>query len=195
MITTIKEFLFDLATIAYDNGDYRMVQNAFRDKEINGFVEIFLAGTEIVMDGKEGKPLILKGIANDDKGTTGAEEIELCGYQLFDYSDTDGNWYVISFLNKEKVEEYLLSEAGYLNFYSTQMFVFLDGKVQYFEIMFDGDGGTTIPIDKDQIDMPLDISAMAGRIWVRWIAPEELAPLTDEDVAAFLKSLQEKETE
>lgn len=192
MIKTLEQFFFDLASVSYDNGDYRVVQNAFRDKEIKGFVETFMAGTEIVMNGKDGKPLMMKGLAKDDKGATGAEEIELSGYQLYDYSDTDGNWYVVSFPNKEKLEEYLLGEGGYLNFYSTQMFVFLDGVVQYFEIMFNGEDGAVIAIDKDQIDTPLDIAAMKDKIWVRWIASEELEPLTDEQVAAYLKSLEEE---
>ncbi len=193
MIKTLEQFFFDLASVSYDNGDYRTVQNGFRDKEIKGFVETFMAGTEIIMDGKNGKPLMMKGLAEDNKGATGTEEIELSGYQLYDYSDTDGNWYVVSFSNQEKLEEYLLGEGGYLNYYSTQMFVFLEGELQYFEIMFNGDNGAVIPIDKDQFDTPLDISAMSGKIWVKWLSSDEVEPLTDEQVAAYLKSLEENE--
>ena len=87
------------------------------------------------------------------------------------------------------MEKHLLSEAGYLNFYSTQMFVFEDGVHKPFEIMFNGDNDTVIGIDKDQFDVPLDIERMQDRIWVRWRDPEELRDLTDEDVEAYKRSI------
>ena len=39
------------------------------------------------------------------------------------------------------------------------------------------------------IDTPLDIAAMQGRIWVRWMDPKELEPLTDEEVAEYRRSI------
>lgn len=189
MIKTLKDFLYELGSLSYDNGDFAIVKDKLKEKEVDSFVECFLPGTEILSDGKNGKPLALKGAANANKGVTGNEELEFTGYQLYDFSDSDGNWYVVTFPSLEKLEAYLLSEAGYLNFYSTQMFVFENGVEKPFEIMFNGDNDTVVGIDKDSMDAPLDIPALQGRIWVRWRDPEELKPLTDADVEAYKKSI------
>ena len=77
---------------------------------------------------------------------------------------------VVTFPNLEALEKHLLSEAGALNVYSSDMLVFEDGVFKPFEIMFNGDNDTVIPIDKDNFDTPLDIKAMQDRIWVRWMA-------------------------
>lgn len=58
-----------------------------------------------------------------------------------------------------------------------------------FEIMFNGDNDTVIPIDKDNFDTPPGYQAMQDRIWVRWMDPKELEPLTDEEVAEYRKSI------
>ncbi len=189
MVKTLKDFFYELGGLSYDNGDYAIVKTKVKEKEVKGFVDCFLPGTEILSDGKNGKPLTLKGAANTDKGATGEEELEFTGLQLYDYSDSDGNWYLITFPSIEKLEEYLLSEAGYLNFFSTQMFVFENGVEKPFEIMFNGDNDTVVGIDKDSMDAPLDIPSMKGRIWVRWRNPNELKPLTDADIAAYKKSI------
>ena len=96
---------------------------------------------------------------------------------------------VVTFPDLETLEKHLLSEAGYLNFYSTQMFVFEDGVHKPFEIMFNGDNDTVIGIDKDQFDVPLEIARMQDRIWVRWRDPEELRDITDADVEAYKRSI------
>ncbi|KXL53255.1 hypothetical protein CLNEO_12260 [Anaerotignum neopropionicum] len=189
MIKTLKEFLNEVGGLSYDNGDYMIIKDKHKENEVKGFVDCFLAGTEILSNGKNGKPLTLKGAANTDKGATGEEELEFTGYQLYDYSDSDGNWYLVTIPSLEKLEEYLLSEAGFLNFYSTQMFVFENGELKPFEIMFNGDNDTVVAIDKDSLDAPLDIPGLQGRIWVRWRAPEELKPLSDADIAAYKKSI------
>lgn len=189
MVKTLKEFLFEVGSLSYDNGDYTVVKDKVKENEVQKFVECFLTGTEILSNGQNGKPLALKGAANTNKGATGEEILELHGYQIYDYSDTDGNWYLLTFPNLEAVEKHLLSEAGYLNYYSTQMFVFEDGVEKPFEIMFNGDNDTVVGIDKDQIDAPLDIPRMQDRIWVRWRNPGELKPLTDDDIAAYRKSI------
>ena len=108
---------------------------------------------------------------------------------MFDYSDMKGDWMVVTFPNLEALEKHLLSEAGALNVYSSDMLVFEDGVFKPFEIMFNGDNDTVIPIDKDNFDTPLDIKAMQDRIWVRWMDPKELEPLTDEEVAEYRKSI------
>ena len=92
-------------------------------------------------------------------------------------------------VNLEALKKHLLSEAGALNVYSSDMLVFEDGVFKPFEIMFNGDNDTVIPIDKDNFDTPLDIKAMQDRIWVRWMDPKELEPLTDEEVAEYRKSI------
>lgn len=189
MVKTLKEFLNEVGSLSYDNGDYAIIKVKHKENEVKGFVDCFLPGTEILSDGKNGKPLALKGTANGNTGATGEEELEFTGYQLYDYSDSDGKWYLLTFPSIEKLEEYLLSEAGYLNFYSTQMFVFENGVEKPFEIMFNGDNDTVIGIDKDAMDAPLDIPGLQGRIWVRWRDPEELKPLTDADVAEYKKSI------
>lgn len=189
MIKTLKDFWYELGAISYDNGDYASVRSKFRDNELDAFVKCFLPGTEILRDGKNGAPVALQGTAEEDKGATGAEEIDFHGYQLFDYSESDGKWLVITLPDLETLEKHLLSEAGYLNFYSTEMYVFEDGVYKPFEIMFNGDYDTVVPIDKDQFDSPIDVKGMQGRIWVRWMDPDELKPLTDEQVEAYKRSI------
>lgn len=192
MIKTLSEFWNEVATIAYDSSEYGMVaqiRSQFRQNEINGFVNAFLPGTEILKDGKNGAPVAMKGKADDNKGMTGAEEIDFHGLQLFDYSDTKGDWMVVTFPDLKTLETHLLSEGGALNFFSSDMIVFEDGVYKPFEIMFNGDNDTVVPIDKDSMDMPLDIKAMQGRIWVRWMDPKELEPLTDEEVEAYKRSI------
>ncbi|MBR4015727.1 MAG: hypothetical protein IKI88_05950 [Anaerotignum sp.] len=189
MIKTLDAFWREIAALSYDSSDYGIVRSDFRENEIDAFVKCFLPGTEILKDGKNGTPVVMKGKADDDKGKTGAEEIDFHGYQLFDYSDTDGNWVVITFPDLNALEQHLLSEAGYLNYYSTDMLVFEDGVFKPFQIMFNGDNDTVIGIDKDQLDSPMDIKAMQGRIWVRWMDPKELEPLTDDEVEAYKRSI------
>lgn len=189
MIKTLHEFWTEIASISYDASDYGMVRSKFRDIEIKNFVNKFVPGTEILRDGKNGALVAMKGKAEDDKGMTGAEEIDFHGLQLFDYSDTKGDWMVVTFPNLETLEKHLLSEAGALNFFSSEMMVFEDGVYKPFEIMFNGDNNTVIPIDTDSMESPLDISALQGRIWVRWMNPDELKPLTDEQVEAYKRSI------
>lgn len=189
MIRTIKDFLEEVGGLSFNNGDFWAVRDKFRDQEIDAFVKCFLPGTQILRDGKNGAPVALKGMADEDRGTIGTEEIDFHGLQLYDFSDTTGEWVVVTFPDLPSLEKHLLSEAGYLNFYSTQMFVFEDGVHKPFEIMFNGDNDTVIGIDKDQFDVPLDIERMQDRIWVRWMDPEELRDLTDEDVEAYKRSI------
>lgn len=192
MVKTLSEFWNEVASICYDSSDYGIiaqVRSQFRTNEINKFVNAFIPGTEILKDGKNGTPVAMKGKADDDKGASGNEEIDFHGLQLFDYSDMKGDWMVVTFPNLETLEKHLLSEAGALNVYSSDMLVFEDGVFKPFEIMFNGDNDTVIPIDKDNFDTPLDIKAMRDRIWVRWMDPKELEPLTDEEVAEYRKSI------
>ena len=175
MVKTLSEFWNEVASICYDSSDYGIiaqVRSQFRTNEINKFVNAFIPGTEILKDGKNGN-----------------EEIDFHGLQLFDYSDMKGDWMVVTFPNLEALEKHLLSEAGALNVYSSDMLVFEDGVFKPFEIMFNGDNDTVIPIDKDNFDTPLDIKAMQDRIWVRWMDPKELEPLTDEEVEEYRKSI------
>lgn len=189
MIKTLNEFLTEIAGISYDASDYGIIRSKFRDLEIKNFVSKFVPGAEILKDGKNGAPVVLKGKAEDDKGTTGAEEIDFHGLQLFDYSDTKGDWVVVTFPDIEALEKHLLGEGGALNFFSSEIMVFEDGVYKPFEIMFNGDNNTVIPIDIDNMEDPLDIPALQGRIWVRWMDPEELKPLTDEQVEAYKRSI------
>jgi hypothetical protein len=69
------------------------------------------------------------------------------------------------------------------------MIVFEDGVYKPFQIMFNGDHDTVIALDADSFDQHLDISAMQDRIWVRWMDPKELEPLTDEEVEAYRRSI------
>lgn len=192
MIKTLKEFWNEVAEISYESSDYGMIhqiRNQFRTTEINNFVNSFVPGTEILKDGKNGAPVVMKGKADDNKGMTGNEEIDFHGLQLFDYSDLKGDWMVVTFPDVESLEKHLLSEAGALNFSSTETMVFEDGVYKPFQIMFNGDNDTVIPIEKNSYDTPLDINGMQGRIWVRWMDPKELEPLTDEEVEAYRRSI------
>lgn len=189
MIRTLRDFLEEVGGLSFDNGDFWAVRDKFRDQEIQEFVKCFLPGTQILRDGKNGAPVAMKGLADDNKGATGEEELDFHGLQLYDFSDTTGEWVVVTFPDLESLEKHLLSEAGYLNFYSTQMLVFEDGQYKPFEIMFNGDNDTVIGINKDQFDAPLDIKGLQGRIWVRWMDLSEVQPLTDEDVEAYKRSI------
>lgn len=192
MIKTLKEFWTEVATISYDTSDYGVIaqiRSQYRTNEINNFVNAFVPGTEILKDGKNGSAVVMKGKADDNKGMTGNEEIDFHGLQLFDYSDIKGDWMVVTFPDIETLEKHLLSEGGALNIYSSDMYVFEDGVYKPFQIMFNGDHDTVIPIDPDAFDTPLDIAAMQGRIWVRWMDPKELEPLTDEEVEAYRRSI------
>ena len=192
MIKTLREFWNEVAEISYDSSDYGMIhqiRNQFRTTEINNFVNSFVPGAEIMKDGKNGAPVVMKGKADDNKGMTGNEEIDFHGLQLFDYSDLKGDWMVVTVPDMESLEKHLLSEAGALNFSSTETLVFEDGIYKPFQIMFNGDHDTVIPIEKNSYDTPLDINGMQGRIWVRWMDPKELEPLTDEDVEAYRRSI------
>jgi len=192
MIKTLKEFWNEVAEISYDSSDYGMIhqiRNQFRTTEINNFVNSFVPGAEILKDGKNGAPVVMKGKADDNKGMTGNEEIDFHGLQLFDYSDLKGDWMVVTFPDIASLEKHLLSEAGALNFSSTETLVFEDGVYKPFQIMFNGDHDTVIPIEKNSYDTPLDINAMQDRLWVRWMDPKELEPLTDEDVEAYRRSI------
>ena len=192
MIKTLREFWNEVAEISYDSSDYGMIhqiRNQFRTTEINNFVNSFVPGAEIMKDGKNGAPVVMKGKADDNKGMTGNEEIDFHGLQLFDYSDLKGDWMVVTFPDMESLEKHLLSEAGALNFSSTETLVFEDGIYKPFQIMFNGDHDTVIPIEKNSYDTPRDINGMQGCIWVRWMDPKELEPLTDEDVEAYRRSI------
>lgn len=192
MVKTLNEFWNEVASICYDSSEYGMIaqiRSQFRTNEINSFVNTFLSGTEILKDGKNGAPVVMRGKADEDKGATGKEEIDFHGLQLFDYSDTKGDWMVVTFPDMETLEKHLLSEGGALNFFSSDMVVFEDGVYKPFQIMFNGDNDTVVPIDKDSFDTPLDIAAMQDRIWVRWMDPKELEPLTDEEVEAYKRSI------
>ena len=192
MIKTLKEFWNEVAEISYESSDYGIVhqiRNQFKTTEINNFVNSFIPGTEILKDGKNGTPVAMRGKADDNKGMTGNEEIDFHGLQLFDYSDLKGDWMVVTFPNLESLEKHLLSEAGALNFSSTETLVFEDGVYKPFQIMFNGDNDTVIPIEKNSYDTPMDIVGMQGRIWVRWMDPKELEPLTDEEVEAYRRSI------
>ena len=192
MVKTLKEFWTEVATISYDTSDYGVIaqiRSQYRTNEINNFVNAFVPGTEILKDGKNGAPVVMKGKADDNKGMTGNEEIDFHGLQLFDYSDMKGDWMVVTFPDLESLEKHLLSEGGALNIYSSDMIVFEDGVYKPFEIMFNGDHDTVIPLNPDSFDTPLDIAAMQGRIWVRWMDPKELEPLTDEEVEAYRRSI------
>ena len=192
MIKTLKEFWNEVATISYDTSDYGVIaqiRSQYRTNEINNFVNSFVPGTEILKDGKNGAPVVMKGKADDNKGMTGNEEIDFHGLQLFDYSDMKGDWMVVTFPDLASLEKHLLSEGGALNIYSSDMIVFEDGVYKPFQIMFNGDHDTVIPIDADNFDTPLNIAAMQDRIWVRWMDPKELEPLTDEEVEAYRRSI------
>ena len=192
MIKTLRQFWNEVAEISYDSSDYGVIaqiRSQFRTNEINNFVNAFVPGTEILKDGKNGAPVVMKGKADDNKGMTGNEEIDFHGLQLFDYSDMKGDWMVVTFPDLETLEKHLLSEGGALNIYSSDMIVFEDGVYKPFQIMFNGDHDTVIPIDPDAFDQPLDVAAIQGRIWVRWMDPKELEPLTDEEVEAYRRSI------
>ncbi|MFI3175466.1 MAG: hypothetical protein R3Y53_09765 [Bacillota bacterium] len=191
MQKTLREFFTDIANISYELGDFASIQNHYKDMQITKFLDCFIKGAEIASNGENQSAVAIKGIAEQDKGTTGEEMLHLHDFQLYDYSDTDGKWFIVTFFDLPSLESYLLSEAGYLNYYSTQMLVFENGVQKPFEILFHGNHGKTIVIDKDQINAPLDIKKMQEQMEIRWLTLEDLLPLTDEDVEAFKKSLAE----
>lgn len=193
MKTTLHGFIKNIAECSYEYGEYSLVRNSFKDREIEEFIECFLKGTEILSNGENGKAITLKGKAEDNKGTIGDEVLELHHYQLYDYSEIDGSWVVVTFFEIEELEKYLLSEAGYLNYGNTQMLVFENGIEKPFEVLFSGDFNTTVVLDKDSIDAPLDIKRMSDKLSIRWVDPSELLPLTDEQVELYKETLKKSE--
>lgn len=193
MIQTLSDFLTTVATLSYEYGEHSIIRTKYKENEIKKFVDCFLSGTQILSDGQNGKPLVLKGIAETDEGATGTEALDFHNYQLYDFSNTDGTWYVLTFNHLSDLEQYMLGEGGYLNFYSTQMLVFENGIHKPFEVLFEGNEGIIIPIDADQFDTPLDISAMQDKLSVNWLNPADLEPLTDAQVEAYKESLAQKE--
>lgn len=191
MQTTLREFFTDIANISYELGDFASIQNHYKDEQITKFLDCFIKGAEVVANGENKTAVAIKGVAEDDKGTTGDEPLNLHDFQLYDYSDTDGKWFIVTFFDLPSLEKYLISEAGYLNYYSTQMLVFENGVIKPFEILFHGNHGKTIIVDKDQINSPLELEKMQEQLEVRWLTPEDLLPVTDEQVEAFKKSLEE----
>ena len=76
MIRTLRDFLEEVGGLSFDNGDFWAVRDKFRDQEIQEFVKCFLPGTQILRDGKNGAPVAMKGLADDNKGATGDEELD-----------------------------------------------------------------------------------------------------------------------
>ena len=67
MIRTLRDFLEEVGGLSFDNGDFWAVRDKFRDQEIQEFVKCFLPGTQILRDGKNGAPVAMKGLADDNK--------------------------------------------------------------------------------------------------------------------------------
>ncbi len=190
MQKTLREFFTDIANISYELGDFALIQNHYKDEQIDKFLDCFIKGAEIVSNGENNRPVAIKGIAEDDKGTTGEEIVHLHDFQLYDYSDADGKWFIVTFFDLPSLEKYLLSEAGFLNYYSTQMLVFENGVIKPFDILFHGNHNKTVILDKDQINAPLDIEKMQDKLEIQWLTPEDMLPLTDEEVEEYKKTLE-----
>ena len=113
MIRTLRDFLEEVGGLSYDNGDFWAVRDKFRDREIQAFVDCFLPGTQILRDGKNGAPVAMKGLAYDNKGDTGEEELAFHGLQLYDFSDTTGEWVVVPFPDLESLEKSIERQANF----------------------------------------------------------------------------------
>ncbi|NLK36557.1 MAG: hypothetical protein GX299_00520 [Epulopiscium sp.] len=170
---TLREFLQQVAEYSYDHGDYNVIKDTIKEKEVEKFVESYIAGAEILKDGKDGKPVTIRGKAGDDKGSTGDEVLFCHDYLLYDLTGQSGEWVVVTFTSLEDVEKHIISEGGYLNVYCTEMIVMKDGVIQPFEILFTGDNDITVVLDKDIIDEETDLKGMQSRLSVRWLPLEE----------------------
>ncbi len=166
---TLRQFLEELGSYCYDHGDYNVIKNTIKKDEVENFVNCYIKGVEIIKNGENNTPILLKGKADADKGSTGEEMLFFHGYQLYDMTGQTGEWVLATFPSKEALEKHILGEGGYLNIYCTEMLVYLDGEIQPFEVEFFGDNGKYITIDKDLFDTELDIKGMQERISVKWL--------------------------
>ena len=171
---TLRQFLEEVGSYTYDHGDYGVVRNTKKDEEVENFVRSYLAGTEILKNGKDGTLVVVRGKAGEDKGATGNEELFFHGFQVYNLSGQIGDWVVLTFKTIEELEEHIISEAGYLNIYCTEMLVFENGEIKPFEVIFSGDNDITLVVDKERFDEPLDIKRMneENRLSVNWDIPE-----------------------
>lgn len=167
-IKTVKQLLTEIAAYSYDNGDWEVIKNTNREEEINTFVSSCLLGCEVVKDGKDGKAVTIKGTKNEIKKVTGEEELFCHDYLMYDLTGHTGEWVVVTFHTLEEVEQYMIGEGGYLNVYCTEMIIFENGVIKPFDMLFQGDDGEDIVLDKDRIDETYDIGAMKERLSVRW---------------------------
>lgn len=172
---TLKQLLTEIGTYCYDHGDYCVIQNTIKEKEIQKFLDCYVPGTEILKDGKNGTSVALRGKAEEQKGATGEEELSCHGFLLYDLSGQTGEWVIAPFESLEKLEDHILSDAGYLNVYCTDMLAIIDGEIKPFEIHFEGNNDKTIVLDKDIIDNDFDLKAMRPKLSLHWITEEELA--------------------
>lgn len=166
--TTLKQLLTDIGSYLYDHGDYNVIRDTDKNTEVKKYVDAYLPGATILKNGLDGNPLVIKGKASENTGVTGAEEICLHGYQLYDMTGSTGEWVIATFRDKEAIEKHILSPGGYLNVYCSDMLAFKDGEIQPFDILFAGEDENTIVLDKDIIDEEFDIEAMQSRISISW---------------------------
>lgn len=166
---TLRGLLQEFAEYSYDHGDYNVIKDTVKEKEVENFVESYIAGVEILKDGKDGKPVTIRGKAGEDKGSTGDEVLFCHDYLLYDLTGQSGEWIVVTFSSLEDVEKHIVSEGGYLNVYCTEMIVMKDGVITPFEILFAGDNDITVVVDKDIIDEETDLKGMQSRLSVRWL--------------------------
>lgn len=166
---TLKQFLEEIGSYSYDNGDYAVIKDTCKEKEVQKFVEDYIPGAAILKNGKDGLPVTIHGKTNENGKATGEEELFFHDYQLYDLSAQSGEWVVVTFKTKEEVEKHILSEGGYLNLYCTEMIVMENGVIKPFEVLFAGDHDITLALDKDRFDTGLDIKAIQDRISVNWL--------------------------
>ena len=168
-VKTLRQFLEEIGSYSYDNGDYGVIKDTVKEKEVQKFVEEYIPGTHILKNGKDGTAIAIQGKFNEKDKATGAEELFFHDYQLYDLSAQTGEWLVVTFKTKEELEKHILSEGGFLNLYCTEMIVFENGIIKPFEILFAGDNDITVTIDKDRFDTGLDVKAIQDRISVKWL--------------------------
>lgn len=165
---TVKQLLQEIGSYSYDNGDFNVIKDTNKEKEVADFVRDYLQGCEIISNGQNGGNVTIKGAIDKKGNATGEEELFCHDYLLYDLTGHTGDWQIVTFKDVKELEKHIISEGGYLNIFCTEMIVFKDGVIKPFDILFTGNNDMEIVIDKDQIDETFDIAKMKEKLSVFW---------------------------
>lgn len=167
-IKTVKQLLQEIGSYSYDNGDWNVIKDTNKEKEVHDFVESYLKECEVISSGQDEENVTMKGVTGKRGNATGEETIICHDYLLYDLTGHTGDWQIVTFKDIKELEKHIISAGGYLNVFCTEMIILKDGIIKPFDIVFSGNNDMDIVIDKDQIDETFDIEKMKEKLSVHW---------------------------